>query len=524
MTITNKNTKYDFSIFNIPIPKSLVLVLIVWLLLVAWRPFFFGFYHDDWSSVALPLDRSSDLLTLLKGDPGRPLYLIVLYGLRAVFKDHFEIWQLALALIHLFSAIGIYVAMTYLYNGNDRNGGRSCGAVAAVLWLVVPWSLGYSAWAVMLPPDLGMLLAICAIIVVVKPGINTKRVCFSIGLLIASWLIYEATWMVWFPFAVLLLVRSFERNELRRYAMQFFILALVAQGLFVVFNRIASTQSLQGKKLSANILATLDTDWHLFLNQLLPSLVGKDLMEWSLALLLVCVIANLPRWISSPSKWMQPICMLIGMATSVLIYAAAGYGIEWTGLFSRVTLSISFWLVFLFAGLFAMAWGGAARPVKLLALIGLLGVLSPLTYSTVQQSMLWKKSWDEQQQILRALPQSVINLANRQTLILVDAPRGTGPVYTFSAFWDISGAIILRMPEYVNDKKPPVFATMARKGEWRTTWDGVMVRQAWCHSPDSPIWGLETSKLYLWEYPAQNAVAVVAPYDSGCQSPASLVP
>jgi hypothetical protein len=112
----------------------------------------------------------------------------------------------------------------------------------------------------------------------------------------------------------------------------------------------------------------------------------------------------------------------------------------------------------------------------------------------------------------------VVNLANRQSLILVDAPRGTGPVYTFSAFWDISGAIIPRMTEYVNEKKPHAFATVARTGEWRTTWDGVIVRQAWCFAPDSPLWGLEATKLYLWKYPGQEAISVAAPYDSGCKS------
>ena len=488
----------------------------LWLGLVAWRPMVFGFYHDDWSSVALPLDRSGSLGELLLADPGRPLYLIVLYGLRFFLTDKVVLWQVLLAIVHLLNALAIYRMVVCIFmeeSGRDR---QLAGALAGTLWLAYPWSLGYSAWAIMLPPDIGLLMAILGVTQVMRPGADTKAIAVALSLLSLSWLIYESTWLIWLPFSLLLLARAVLYRESKLLAWRFFWMSCLLQGLFIIVNRVISAQSLHGKKLSANVLATLGTDSHLFLHQLLPALPGYLLIGVCLALLLSGVLLNLGRCMAAPMRILALVSMLLGLSLSVLIYAAAGYAIEWTGLFSRVTLPISFWLSMVFAGLFVLACRGASHFRKVVVRLASLGILLPLCNSLIEQSQLWTKSWEEQQSILTALPQSVVELTNRQSLLIVDIPRGTAPVFTFSAFWDISGAIVPRMLNYVPDKKPHEFATVLRQDEWRTTWDGVIVRQYWCNAPDSPLWGIDAKQVYLWKYPDTQATAMQAPFDIGC--------
>ncbi|EJN00860.1 hypothetical protein [Herbaspirillum sp. YR522] len=497
---------------------SVPLLIVVWLCLVAWRPAFFGFYHDDWSSVALPLERSGDLWPLVKADPGRPLYLVILYVLRPLLRDNVVLWQASLAMIHLMAAIALHRVASALCSDAPRGEGQVFGATAGMLWLVFPWSLGYSAWTVMLPPNLGMLLAMGAIALVVGPEPSVRKTHVSLLLLVASWLIYEATWMIWLPFSLVLLARSFSRpdRQRRRLAWRFAIGSASLQMLFVAWNRLSSAQLQAGKKLSANIISTFDSDRHLMLVQLLPSLQWRECLTWAMWLVLACLILNIRRWVFSPARVVVPLSLLLGLAISVIIYAAAGYAIEWVGLFSRVTLAISLWLSLLSTAIFALAWHGAAKPIKAALVLALAMVIACLAHSLLVNSLPWKKSWDEQQQILQALPQSVVDLADRDSLVLMDVPDGTPPVYTFRAFWDISGAFALRMSHYVRGGPPHAFATVARKGEWRTTWDGQTVRQYWCNQSGAMVWALEASKFYLWTYPQAGVVAPTAPYDSGC--------
>lgn len=496
----------------------LVVLGLLWLGFVAWRPLQFGFYHDDWSSVATPLDRSGSLGQLLAADPTRPLYLILLYFLRFFLGDNPVAWQVLLAVVQLFNALAIYRLVSCMFADELHRDRRVAATLAAAAWLIFPWSLGYSAWSVMLLPNIGMLLAILGLIQILRKEASTNSVTIALSLFAASWLIYESTWLSWLPFSFLMLARSVRRVQSRPLAWRFFWMSCLLQVAFIVANRVISAQALQSKKLSANILATLSTDRHLFVNQLLPSLPGYLIVGGCLTLLVVCVAVNLQQSLRSPLRPVALLCMVLGLMLSVLIYATAGYAIEWTGLFSRVTLSISFWLSLILASLFVMAWSQAPRYRKGVVLLAILVAMLPLSRSLLEQSRLWSESWREQQAILKALPQNVVDLTNRQSLLLVDIPRGTAPVYTFSAYWDISGAITPRIPNYTVEEKPYAFATVLRAQEWRTTWDGKVVRQYWCTAPDSPLWSMDASRVFLWTYPRAEAEEMQAPFDTGCSS------
>lgn len=165
-----------------------------------------------------------------------------------------------------------------------------------------------------------------------------------------------------------------------------------------------------------------------------------------------------------------------------------------------------------------MAWINADIMIKRVLIVSLIGIIIPLGISLLYQSKLWGKAWQEQQEILDALPQSVVDLASPSSLILFDIPHGTPPVHTFSSYWDISGAVILRMGSFVKLEEPYAYASVARSSEWLTTWDGKIVRQYWCNNPTNPLWGLEASQLYKWIYPNTEALELVAPFEYGCNN------
>lgn len=498
------------------------IISITWILLVAWRPFFFGFYHDDWSSVALPLDRYGSPAELLAGDPTRPLYVLILYAMRMGLADNHFAWQAILAALQLFCALGMSVAVSNIHGGLTQFTNadvRWTGVAAGVLWLVFPWSLGYSAWPVMLPPLLGMLLAIGAIIFATMEGARFHDLAISVFLFVVSWFIYEATWFVWVPIALILLARDFHEGRSLRPSIYYFCLASVAQISFVALNRYLSAQSIHGKKLAETIGPTINSNIHLFKNELIPSLgLGSYFIFGGVLILFICIFSNIKRSGYFLKGFVVLVLFGFGLFFSIVLYAFAGYAIEWSGLFSRVTLPISLWMAFVLSGLFGLGWVNAIKSVKYLSVVGMVSICASLAILLLQQSMPWMKSWAEQQEILRALPQSVVNLADRDSLILMDIPRGAAPVYTFSSFWDISGAITPRISNYAKSKKAHAFAAVLRSSEWGTTWDGKVVRQFWCHSPSILVLELDAIHLYLWKYPGRTAALLTAPYASGCSN------
>lgn len=302
---------------------SFLFLLAVWIILIAWMPFVFEFYYDDWASVALPLDRYGDLKTLLEQDPARPLYEASLYFLRPILNPYSELWHFLLALIHFFSAIAIASTASFLFT-NNRKDGEVLGSAAGVLWMAFPWSLGYCAWPIMLPPNLAMLFTVLAFWILVRPQLNMSKVNFSVLMLTASWLIYEATWMFWLPLSLVLFVRAISRQESTRYAIQFTVRAMALQLLFIAWNRFVSGTSAHAKTLSADLVAAMDVNVRLLSSQLLPSIEALKILGFAMLLCLPCLIMNRKQWIKTPSIWSVPIFMLFGLLLSTVIYAVGG--------------------------------------------------------------------------------------------------------------------------------------------------------------------------------------------------------
>jgi hypothetical protein len=516
------------SLLRHPIRREAVLPLVLaiaWLALVAWRPFSFGFYHDDWHSVALPLDRSDGLMKILAGDPARPLYIVILYALRTLLPDHAWAWQAMLAITHLACAWGIARAANALFlpPAAVRDASLWPGAVAGAAWLAFPWSLGYSAWPVMLPPLVGMTMAAWSLALLANAS-DRRSLMMGGVLLCASWMIYEASWFFWLPLALLLAARARRPLEGDRARWRWIGWMAALQVAFIAANRMLAAGSPVAKRMSLDLAGTLGTDLHLLQAQLLPQVNGVWLpLSAGLGLLALLAVVQSARTGSLLRLLAHTVMAICGSTITVVLYAAAGYAIEWEGLFSRVTLAISFWLALLLGALATASQGASPKPLRWLACTGGLMICAALGTSLLQQSDPWRRSWEEQQAVVAAIPPQLLKVSDARTLVLMDLPRGPAPVYGFSAFWDISGALAALLPleqtratEQTRTTGIHAFATTLRPKEWRTKWDGEFVSQAWCSTPDSPLWRLSAERVFLWRYPQEEVASIAPGFTIGC--------
>lgn len=491
-------------------------IIAVWLLFVSWHPFVFGFYHDDWAFFNSVI--TSSLIESVRGNPTRPLFEGTTYILKVLFLDNHVAYQSMLVLLHLLCAIGVYHVFMSVFHDEICSKKQSThlgGIIAGSLWLVFPWSLGYTAWATMTVPLLGMLISIVAVVFATRQPLNMKNIFISISLFCISWLIYEVTWFFWIPISLILIIRNIDNKKKLKLSMRYFYLGLLFQMLFVVFNRFVSAQLHTGKQLSNNVFGILESNLYIIKEQFIP--MGSYLIVIGIFLLLISFYMNFKQKQFDKKIILILISFIVGICLSIILFAFAGYAIQLYGLFARTTFAISFWLSLLLSGLFIIGWTSTRKSSKLFAILGMLLLVFSFLKVFLSQSLLWKKSWDEQRAIIRVLPQPLFSSLRKGSFVLMDIPRGTDPVNTFSAYWDINAAILpFIKTDVIIDNQKHEFATVMRKGEWITTWDGENVKQFWCHSPNTPLWSLKAKEVHVWHYSDGSIELLKSPYNSGC--------
>lgn len=434
------------------------------------------------------------------------------------------LWQTVLALTHLMCAFALVDASralnTKIFGTIPSPSFFFNGFIAAICWLVFPWSLGYSSWSIMLPPLISMYLTIVGVTVSLKKELGGSQIVVATALFATSWLIYESTWFVWLPIAAILLFIEWRDGGTLRQPLIFLVVCAATQSAFVAFNRMLSG-STHAKKFIKNVLPLLNTDVHLFNHQLIPALAsGYDFLLGGGALLLISAVLCSVIQKKALSLLAATLCLLAGALIAVVLYAVAGYGVEWVGLFSRVTLPISLWLALL-ASLLAYPSAGT-KPLAIVTGSAVLICAGSLGANLLVQTRYWQESWAQQIRVLEKLPSEIAEFARPDTVLLVQEPPfpAAGPVGTFSAFWDISGAIAghFRTIHPLKIEAGRAVATVLRTGEWRTTWDGKMIRQYWCTAPNTVLWGIEAAYVYTWTYPDVHPQSVTRPYENVCPS------
>lgn len=499
-----------------------LLPVFVWCAVLSWRPWFLGFYHDDWMTLQ-PLT-SSEAVKVLLDQISRPVYGLSLVLLRGVLPFDPFYWQFALAFLIAGSAvfIGFFARTLARTVADDDRVATWAGAFSACAWIAMPWNLGISAWPTTFAAQIS-IMGFCLIgQYVLGADALGKKMCKALSVFILISLISELFWMAFVP---LILMHLYRQKALRfrdrlKEAAYLFGGFCVAQFLLLLFNRllvyvgVGVNRSLNG--------AWFDTSWQsikLMPTEIQSAVLWPDMffaLIWiSLALLLIGAALR-----KNVFLYACVVAIVGGCMISILLFAFAGYRIQALGVFSRTTTAISFWLSLLPALIIAIAAQFHRYVLQAVSILMLL-LVGFLSASSVQNTQAWRKSWEFEQQVFKAFPgKTLAGNAAPESFVLVDASRPKDTVEGLEAYWDVSGALLATHPELgerFSSSEHRYFASMLNAENFRTTWDGKELVQSWCHTPGVAVWKLKApSDLYLWRKSDGTLSKLSAPVQLGC--------
>lgn len=426
-------------------------VLIVWLCLYAVRPLFLGLYHDDW---VLLLDSPSWSNTnatfwLFANRPILGIYHIATSWLA---QGHVPLLHLFAALTVLATALTLrrflIASIRYAFQQKSLVG---C-SIAASLWLMMPWTLGSTAWIITNPTLLSVLGFSLAGLSLLNHWMDQDRLLpwLPVSLLISA-LSYEM-----FIAQLPLLLGLYYLNDNRKpRALPPHLprIALIALGsLSVAFLSRISLERI-GKLLDMKPpMKSFNPEWlPLFMRNLWPDWIFQafpgqmSTITPTIGLIVGLVLLVFIRSMDREGRRLRRLLLatliaLTGYGLSCLIPALAGYGLSGVGLDSRVTIGASFWMAFFFAFLFTEAADRGAWMARLSWIVATL-VACAFTLAMVAQLSDWRVVWDSERALLRNLDISSLATLPENDLVALNRPISRNGVFGFRASWDLDFAI-----------------------------------------------------------------------------------
>ncbi len=485
----------------------------MWVLLYAWRPLFFGFYHDDW---ALLLGCNGSILQeIYCVDTSRPGAPLLRWAVHEFIGTNPAAWQLVTTV----SMLGAALTFMALIHRAIRAGGiaetRSAwvAAIAATFYLAFPWMLGI-AWVTAISPNIATICFTLAMYVWFARWPIEVRCLASAVFFCLSSLIYEAYWFAFVPFAILLWLREMlPRRDLMKLTASLAGMQLI----LIAFNRaIAALGIGANKSFDLNWLHTLSGAW--------PPVVGglRDIYGIPGRYIFVALLASLFAALGvrcdarRTLATLGPIC--VGIAISFTLFAISGYVVVLTGLFARTAMVLSWWLAV------AAAFGAAhvadlPKHARLLASTAGLALLLMFAGGTLTQAHYWVSSWADQQDILAKLPRDKLLAAPGRSLLLIEAPRPYDKVGAFNAWYDISAAIWMTEPDLARHLagtgiiSSPIAIVSSGISYSRMTPTHVTVHSCLTHDL---LFEFDSGHILLWKYPNQSVEMITGNAEINC--------
>lgn len=499
------------------------------LLVVAWRPWWLGFYHDDWWMIARGPDPS--FFSDFTDQASRPLYFLLITILKQVLPATPLPWQLLLAGLVIGNAvlIGLVGRRFAVVMGAEPGAARWAGCLGASVWLCCPWALGATAWVTPAVGQVAIGLFCLSALVLLSERPTSQKLAWGGGLLALAYLINELFWLAFVPLLFAPATRDLMRygSSALRPLLLLLMGLLAIQALPIVLNRglvlfdIGINRSLNAEWLDLAILSA----------RLVPTEIGRAVIFheafWILiGLLGLAAIAALAT-IVWDGRWRDAFVVSAGLGAiiagcigSLILFALAGYRLESIGLFSRSFITFSVWISWLPAVLLALVhslphWFQRVMVAGCVALVTLMGA------STIVRLADWRAAWENQQAIIAALPINQLKTNARPgSFIIVLLPERTNPIEGIEAFWDTTGVFLSRAPELalsVSDPDQRMFATAARLSKHRVAWDGSAVTMSWCPPQAGDLWSLNAKKdLLIWDTVNHQLSTFDHPVTFGC--------
>ena len=449
-----------------------------------WRPLALGFYSDDWSGITEsgyhggPFSLERLVWVAQNHAYSRPLQVLQQWAFTSVLGGSTVAWQLLMAIL---VAVSYLLLRRFLLVLGVRS---PVATISATVWLVLPWSLGYTAW----PTTSTVLLSLICFLVG-SVALLRRHLWSSVAWFAASMLFYEA---FYFQFGVILVILLASR-ETRRWA-----LTRAAPALIVLQGAIAGANRLSAHVQLAGLSKTYDRQWPSHLARWLYTLVDtlSHAMTGPHSFALAVIVAGsvivlvLAAFVKGRKRRVTLLAVVLGFFLASIVVALAHY--QPTALFrgSRVFVAMDVWMIVFLA----VAWPDSIRRrgLRLSLVVGTCFLIIVLTLSTAARTLSWHRWWQVEQTVLHAVPDEALSRLPADAALLVrSAPSVDGqPAFDY---WGMASALGCTYPATrVNGE--PRLATIAHPGD-QVWWDGSsLVRNGSVEARGGELW--------VWTFPA----------------------
>ena len=425
--------------------NSFLILLSLVVISMAWRPYLFGFYSDDYNIILEPISNaysSHELINYLFNLYGnRPLSAINAYILITFLGDSAYSWHLFSVLFSFIISFLILI-ICKIFNNNNLNIKL---AIYASLWIILPTSFGFLSWPTcfitLLPAVFWYLMSFYFLIRNQKIGFND--LVLSLFFYTLCIFTYESFYFQFIPMIVTCMIykKNFYKNKLYlKVGSLFFLLQIVA----IIYNRLILAG---GRK---------NFDFDFIINRVIAVINNPEyLYHVSIPIFFIfcfsCYTYYLYRQYKLSDKKLSNdqlmiINFMVGIFISICIYLSVGYSIRPFGLGSRTTLTFSVFISFI---IFFIAKIQFANKEKLQFIHFVFPIL--LLLSVFYEGKDWAASKSIQQEVLDAFPvDKVSNLHNGLILCLV--PNYAGDVLIFEDTWSLNPAITTKYKNLTDNK------------------------------------------------------------------------
>lgn len=460
--------------------------VIAFIAVYLWRPLRLGFYSDDWSSLIDPLHEGSAFsftrLSFIahKLTYSRPLQILQQYVCTSTLGRSTVAWHVLMAVLVAVSCLMLRRFLLALGTSS------AVATVASGVWLILPWTLGYTAWPVASCILLSLICFLAACTSLLRMNIWAGVAWFA-----ASMMLYEAFYLQIAVVVVILLASPATRRRILTRAVPALVILQLA---FVAGNRLAA--SMQPK-----LHKTYDASWPINTYRSLRGMVGTlaDAFVGNHIVAVCAVVAGALAVFASAlivrnrDRDVRMVASLFGLVLAVIVVNLAGYHFLSVGKESRTLVAPTLWMV-TFA---ALAWPVTKRHPKFVKAVGWLAIVVCLFLgvSTVMRTASWARWWTGEQKVLAAVPvQQLKGLDDHAVVLAVDLPRVDG-IAVFDDWWGMSTAVGDRYPSTRYGGISRVFTETLRISDM--SWDG---QNLYRHTSVE----MQGTQLWLWRWPQKT--------------------
>lgn len=517
-------------------PFSIVIVFFVFIYI--WQPFFAGMYSDDWVflisyftetptiSAPFSLDRLTHFMTVYAN---RPMSGIMFYLVNSICGHN-------IALVHTFILSWILAALYsyYLFTREffEFLSIRKASMVAtltALIWLVSPWTLGVTAWFSSSINLISFIFFSLSLYYLFRGLRSGKHTFAKVGLFyLLSVLTYESFFFQYFIFIAIAWLFIKKKGIDKKVLINHSIILSIIVAMTVIWNRIAPSifDAVINKVINPYFLQTLVVNIVSFPYVLIASFGVFELLALAVFVpTIIYFIIKLKRNAGGlkplfRTKRFAIILLLVsGIFAGFFLYSAAGYTMWGMGSRSRTMFVASFYipLIVVLIGERIAQLNSISRAMK----TRMAFALFTLSFAALLVNKFdWIEAEREQKDVIMKFPAEQVDHLDTNDMVVIVAPFRHQWISQFDAPWSIKNQMRYGKSFYEGDEL--VRATDSKfvvgrgvvhpvSGEhYQIYWDGELLYQGYgleeeAKKIDKNFYynraeSFTAKRLYIWNY------------------------